>query len=71
MTVSQAIKEGRAIKLEFTTSYTTYLLDDGRIIKYDRFWGPRQNRAMWVDEEGRNAYVNFNDAYEGLNSYAY
>ena len=66
MTLRQALKEGKAEQLELDV----YLLADGRIVKYDRYWGPRQNRNMWVDENG-NAYQNFSDIYYRVNAYYY
>lgn len=58
MTIREAIKKELAIEVELDV----YLLDDGRVLKYDRYWGPKQNRNMWIDENGV-AYRNFCEAY--------
>lgn len=58
MTINEAIKTGKAIEVELDV----YLLDDNRVVKYDRFFGRRGNQTKWVDDQGW-AYKNFCDAY--------
>lgn len=58
MEIREAIKAGKAIEVETDT----YLLEDNRIVKYDRYFGRSGRQAKWVDDEGW-AYKNFCDAY--------
>lgn len=58
MTLSQAIKQELVIEVELDV----YLTKDGRIFKYDRYYGPKHNKNMWVDEAG-NPYRSFCEAY--------
>lgn len=65
MTINEAIKTGKAIEVEMDT----YLLDDGRVLRYDRFFGRRGTQARWIDEQGW-AYRNFFEAYEEICSFS-
>ena len=58
MTIREAIKMGKAIEVETDV----YLLDDNRVVKYDRYFGRSGRQAKWVDEYGW-AYRNFHEAY--------
>lgn len=60
MEIREAIKTGKAIEVETDV----YLLDDNRVVKYDRYFGRSGRQAKWVDDEGW-AYKNFCDAYYG------
>lgn len=67
MTLAEAIDKRLVIKVETDV----YLLSDGRILKYDRYYiKPRSRRAsnMWIDEKG-NVFHNFSDAYECVHAY--
>ena len=64
-TIHEAIKAGKAIEVELDT----YLLDDNRVLKYDRFFNGRMT-AKWVDIEGGYAYRNFCEAYDQITQFA-
>lgn len=55
MSLAQALKNGNAIEVELDT----YLLDDNRSVKYDRY---RKGACKWVCDDGY-AYRNFCEAY--------
>ena len=55
MTINKALKEDLAVEVKMDL----YLLDDGRVLKYDRY---SHGNAVWVDESGRE-YRNFHEAY--------
>lgn len=57
MTIRKAVKEGKAVEVNLDE----YLLDDNRIIVYDRYYNNGLT-AKWVDENG-NVYRNFHEAY--------
>ncbi len=61
MTLANAVKENKAIEVELDT----YLLDDNRILKYNRYY--TKTKAMWIDEVG-NVFKNFCDAYNSCNA---
>ena len=58
MTLAQAIKQELVIEVELDV----YITKDGRVLKYDRYYGPKHNKNMWLDETG-NAYRNFCEVY--------
>ena len=67
MTLTQALKHEFVIEIETDL----YLTQDGRVLKYDRYYiKARARRAsnMWVDEVG-NVFHNFNDAYYCTGAY--
>ena len=65
MSIAQALKEYKAIELASTNAYDLYLLDNNRVVKYDRFY--TKSAARWVDEDG-NVFKNFVDAYNCSNA---
>lgn len=65
MTINEAIKTNKAIEVE----QDTYLLDDNRVVKYDRFFGRRGTQTKWVDDQGW-AYRNFFECYHKSTLYA-